>query len=302
MSHNVLPCQAVLRMTSEKDHSEAPDLELWDAQFEVFKTMTPPFRPHASEVAIVQQLVDSQPARAGESGLQVLILGLTPEYIGLNWPAGSRVIVVDRSSHVAEAWWPGDIAGHRELIKDDWLDMSFERASFDLILGDGVFNFMPYPKGLRNFAAILAPLLRPGGRMSIRAFMQADPRENTEVLIREYHATEAIDYYCFRYRLATSIQDSAEAGIYASKDTVDGILLDAKVDLQEFYRKSGHTPPAVAPLTKVSSDNNYRVHYPTQQQFLDSISGSFSQVEVRLGNYALAHRTPIFIASPDSDA
>lgn len=288
-------------MTNQETPAEAPDLELWDAQFELFKTMTPPFRPHGSEAAIMQDVVAEQSKRAGGSGLQTLILGLTPEYVGLEWPAGSRVVVADRSSHVAEQWWPGDVPGSRELVEADWLDMPFDAGSFDLILGDGVFNFMPYPGGFRNLAGALSPLLRPGGRLAVRIFNQANPPEQPASLIEEYHRSDSIDYYGFRFRLATSAQERPERGISANKDTVDACLLELGVDLEEFYEKSGHTPPRVGPLSSQTKDS-YRVSYPTDDQFRVILEGQFEQISIRTGDHALARRTPIFVASARSDA
>lgn len=273
-----------------------PDLGLWDAQFEVFKTMTPPLRPHESEVAIMQQLVGEQAANVGRRRFDALVLGLTPEYVGLQWPAEGKVTVVDRSRHVVQEWWPGDVPGRREIVVADWLDMPFGPGEFDLILGDGVFNFMPYPSGFQSFAAVLSRFLRRGGRMAIRVFVQPDPAEQPGDLLEEYRRSETIDYFGFRFRLAQSIQESPELGLYLNKDTVDAYLVGQGVDLRELYDKSGHTPPNVPPLPGATADQ-FRVSYPTEKQFYQQIDPHFDARQTLRGTHPLAGRTPMVVAS-----
>lgn len=271
------------------------DLDLWDAQFEVFKTMTPPLRPHESEVAIMQRLLEGQAAKVGRRRFDALLLGLTPEYVGLQWPAESRVAVVDRSRHVVEAWWPGDVPGRREIILADWLDMPFGQAEFDLILGDGVFNFMPYPAGFQQFAAVLSQFLRPGGRLAVRVFVQPETAEQPADLLEEYRRSERIDYFGFRFRLAQSIQERPEEGLFLNKETLDNYLIGRGIDLQELYEKSGHTPPGLPPLPNQTADS-FRVSYPTEKQFCEQIGGSLEIRGRHFGAHPLARRTPIFAA------
>jgi SAM-dependent methyltransferase len=283
-------------MEKRRDPASEADIGLWDAQFEVFKTMTPPLRPHASEVEIMQALVDSAKQTDSDQALQALILGLTPEFVGLNWPQGSRVVVADRSSHVAREWWPGDIPGQRELVLAEWLDLPFDAEEFHLIFGDGVFNFMPYPNGFKEFSSKLSRLLKPRGKLAIRVFIQPNPPENPKQLLEEYYQSETIDYFGFRFRLAQSIQESVEKGLFLNKDTVDAWLTEHGVDLNEMYQKSGHTPPRVAPLPKETRDT-FRVSYPTLRQFEEPFEAHLDIGQTLYGDHALASRTPIFIAA-----
>lgn len=281
------------------DQQPASSLDLWDAQLEIFKSMTPPLRPHKSEVAIVQQVVTARSEACIEKPLQALILGLTPEFVGLEWPREGRVVLVDHSPHVIGEFWPGDLPGRREAVVADWLDMPFQPAEFDLIIGDGVFNFMSYPDGYRAFAAALSRLLRPAGLMCVRIFNQAVPKEERARLAEEYQRSERIDHFGFRYRLATSLQERPEAGIHVSKDAVDRYLVDLGITLAEFYEKSGYVAPSVPPLPDDTGDS-FRVSYPTDRQFVDQIGGFFEVRERLHGDYPLAHRTPIFVASVKS--
>jgi len=270
---------------------------LWDAQFEVFKTMTPPLRPHISEIEIMQGLVNSLKESGDGCPPQALILGLTPEYLGLDWPEESRVVVVDRSRHVAQEWWPGDIPGRRELVMSDWLEMPFDDREFDLILGDGVFNFMTYPIGFKTFSMDLSRLLRPGGLLGVRVFALPDPPEDPEELVAEFYRSDEIDYFGYRFRIAQSIQETPEQGLFLNKDTVDTWLSENGVDLNQLYEKSGHTPPKVAPLPQETVDT-FRVSYPTEAQFEGLLGAHFIIRQKLYGNHRQAERTPIYTAAP----
>lgn len=198
--------------------------------------MGPPLRPHPSEIQVLEHLAADLAGLNPSQPLHVLLLGVTEEIVHLAWPESTMLTAVDRSSHMIQQFWPGDQPGKRQVIQADWFDLPFEPATFDLIIGDGVFNFMTYPEGYQRFAAILAALVKPTGKVSIRLFSQCDPQEHPQAILADYQRRARVNYHAFRLRIATSLQEDVHQGIGVTKESLDRYLVSQGIALNELYK------------------------------------------------------------------
>ncbi len=270
--------------------------ETWDIHVELFKQMKPPMRPEASEILLLKEIAATMVEVHQIPNLQVLLLGVTPEIVHLTWPIGTMLTAVDRSEIMIHHFWPGDVPKVRKMVRADWFEMPFAEGAFHLIIGDGVFNFMSYPDGYLKLSQILSSLLSEDGQLCIRIFNQLDHKESPKEVLQYLHEHEHVDYFEFRFRLATSLQESVEEGIYVTKETLDQYLVDHGVEMSSLYHKSGYTPPAIPPIPGAPS-SNYRITYPTDEQYLTQVSQYFNEAKKLNGSHNLAYRTPIFVLS-----
>ena len=268
---------------------------MWKSQVELLKGMTPPLRPHFSEVALVCEVVAELAKTIGGSDFRVLLLGLTQEIVQMGWPSKTRLTAVDRSEAMIRQFWPGDIPGERTLVNSDWRDMPFEKPSFHLIVGDGVLNFQPFPGGFRAFLDDLLPYLHPGGQLCARVFTQLEAPETTASLMDEFRRSDKVNYYEFRYRYATSLQETAGDGFDGTKETLDRSFESFGIPLSALYSKSGFTPPDVPALKPGDPDECHRVYYPTEAEFMQACPPGFRLLRKLTGSHNLASRTPIFV-------
>ena len=275
------------------------DPTFWNTQVELIKAMGPPVRPHASEILIMQSLLrDRMAARPAGGRIRVLVLGVTPEIVGMDWPHGTELTAVDQSESMIAAFWPGDIPGQRTLVRADWLHMPFEPGSFHFVLGDNVFNALDYPQGFRNLAERLGAVTRPEGLLIVRVLCQAEPIEHGRDIVAEYRAGQLTDYHQFRFRMMTADQASVEEGLFTSKEAIDKSMEAHGLDMAEVYETTGYRlprPPAAGPAPPMKP---YKVSYPTPDEFLAAVSHRFELVDTRHGGHALAHRTPVFALEP----
>jgi hypothetical protein len=67
----------------------------WPGVARFWPLLGPPLRPAEEDLALLREAV----ARygPGERALRILILGVTPEFVDLPWPAGSRVEALDKT-------------------------------------------------------------------------------------------------------------------------------------------------------------------------------------------------------------
>lgn len=267
----------------------------WNTQVELIKAMGPPARPHHSDIACMRAMAWQRIAGWPASGrLGVLVLGVTPEIVGLDWPNGTEITAVDRSEGMIEAFWPGDVPQQRRLVRGDWMSMPFEPDAFDFVLGDNVFNALDYPQRYRELAEVVGRILRPQGLFIVRVLCQAEPREDGYDIVEAYRAGQLTDYHQFRFRMMTASQPSAEEGLYTSKESIDRTMEEHGVTMAEVYEKTGYRPPKPPPSVETAPMAPYKVTYPTADEFRRQVAHRFAIVDTRNGDHPLAHRTPVF--------
>ena len=276
------------------------DPTFWNTQVELIKAMGPPVRPHRSEIACMRNLLlDRLAGRPASGAVKALVLGITPEIVGMDWPPGTELTAVDQSDSMIAAFWPGDIAGQRRLVRANWLDMPFEPHHFHFVLGDNVFNMLDYPQGFQRLADRLGDITQPEGLVIVRVLCQAEPREDCDEIVAEYHAGQLTDYQQFRFRMMTACQASVEEGLFTSKEAIDKTMEEHGLRMAEVYEKTGYRPPRPPPSAgPAPAMAPYKVSYPTPDEFLAAVSNRFRVVDSRHGGHPLAHRTPVFALEP----
>ena len=133
-----------------------------------------PLRPAADDTAVVQRTIDGLDANA-----RAIVLGLTPETIGCNWPAGVKLYAVDHSEHMIRTLWPpAKGPADAEVVLANWAAMPIESGSVDLVAGDGCYMLLNHPEGYRRFTSEVRRVLTRSGRFVIRVFMRPDRAES----------------------------------------------------------------------------------------------------------------------------
>jgi Methyltransferase domain len=272
----------------------------WNTQVASIKAMGPPARPHRSDIACMRTMLLERIASWPVAGrIKVLVLGVTEEIVGMDWPRGTDITAVDRSEGMIEAFWPGDIAGQRRLVRADWMALPFEPGTFHFVLGDNVFNALDYPQGYRDLADALDKIIRPEGLCIVRVLCQAQPKENIREIVASYDAGEITEFYGFRFRVQSASQASVTEGLYTSKEAIDRTMEEHGLRMIDVYEKTGFQPPRPPPSLAQPSKpmapmSPYKVTFPTPEEFLQAIAHRFGVVDVRHGDHPLAHRTPVF--------
>lgn len=277
-------------MNQEKDY--------WNYALEVFKHLGSPLRPEPGEIAFMQQQVrqwtDTHP---GRRRIRALVLGVTAEIVAMAWPDAVEVIAVDESPSMINAFWPGDIPGSRTLVRGNWFDFPAAAASFDLVLGDGVFNIPEFPSGYVKLAQRMRGLLKPDGLMIVRVFTQLDTKENPGDIVAEIRSSAHFDYWPMRYRFITSLQASVEAGIYAGTLPTDRAFEQYGIGADEFTAKTDHKRIPL-PVIPPEGMEGLLINFPTASQFVETLAGLFRVAEVGHGDHPLAQRCPVYCVAP----
>lgn len=272
--------------------------DYWNYALEVFRHLGSPLRPEPAEISFMQREVRQWlDAHAGQRKTRALVLGVTEEIVGMEWPESVEVTAVDESASMIDAFWPGDIPGRRTLIRGNWFDFPAATSSFDLVVGDGVFNIPEFPHGYAQLAQRMHSLLKPDGLMIVRVFTQLDEKEKPEDIIAEIKSSERYDYWPMRYRFITSLQASAEAGIYSGTLPTDRALERYGVGADEFTAKTDHKRIPL-PVLPPDGMDGLLINFPTCKQFVEALSAHFGVKRIGYGDHELASRCPVYCLSP----
>jgi SAM-dependent methyltransferase len=272
--------------------------DYWNYALEVFKHLGSPLRPEPTEISFMQQQVRHWvAAHPGRRPSAALVLGVTEEIVAMQWPDAVAVTAVDESASMIGAFWPGDIPGRRKLIRGNWFDFPAEAQSFDLILGDGVFNIPDFPLGYAKLAQRIHSLLRPEGVMIVRVFTQLENKETPEDIIAEIKSTAHFDYWSMRYRFITSLQTSVQTGIYSGTLPTNRALEKYGVSADEFIARTNHKPIPMPDLPPEGMEG-LQINFPTENQFAETLAALFQVTQVGYGQHPLARRCPIYCLTP----
>nr|HEX4313443.1 class I SAM-dependent methyltransferase [Kofleriaceae bacterium] len=181
-------------------------MDHWSEVVKQWRLLGPPLRPCAADVAIVAARV------AGAR--RALVLGVTPELVGLPWPHRAGVIASDRSPAMVHVLHPAPGA-----IVADWRALPIASGALDLAVGDGVLTTLPYPAGYRALARELQRVLAPGGRAIVRVFAAPERRDDVAAI-----EPRGDGFHALKWRLAMALGETV--GVAAIRDAFDARFPD----------------------------------------------------------------------------
>jgi SAM-dependent methyltransferase len=247
-----------------------------------------PLRPSPDDTAVVQRAAD-----ALATGSRVVVLGLTPEIVGCDWPEEVALSAVDHSPAMMRQLWPPakGPAGARSILAD-WCEIPIASASIDLVVGDGCYVLMPHPDGYAKLTREVRRLLGSSGRFVIRVFVRPDQSESVEDITRDFARGAIGSVHALKLRLWGALHGAGG----------EGTRLD---DVWRAWKSMPAVPPALAGRRGWSDDEivgieayrglEGRYFVPTLAEFRRLLAPTFREVECIFGKYESADRCPTLV-------
>lgn len=186
----------------------------WDA-FSTRWQVDPPQAPDDADLAWFQREAE----RAAPGPGPFLVLGATPQFARVPWPAGAWPVATDFSRGMLARVWPRPGAeGPVGAVRCDWRDLAWRAGSTALAVGDGCFGVLP---GLGDVEAVcreVVRVLRPGGRCLMRCFVRDPGGPGLEDLFAALRNGEVRRIGWFRWQVAMALQ--AEGVFPVDRDRV----------------------------------------------------------------------------------
>ena len=231
--------------------------------------------------------------------VRALVLGVTPEYARLDWPAGTDLLAVDRSEVMLRAVWPGFPAPGQGALHADWVEAELPPGSRDLVLGDGCFTLLPFPEGHRALLRKVSGMLSPDGRFALRAFVPPAVPETPAAVYEAALAEQIRGFHAFKLRLLLAHQRDPRQGVPVQRvwrSWVDGGPGPEALEALGWPRAQIDTFASYARSTAVHT-------FPD----LDAIRAlaaaeGFREVDCTTGTYELAACCPTMVLAPRGGA
>jgi hypothetical protein len=260
--------------------------KLWAHQW---RLLGPPFRPSPEDLDIVRLSIKECSDRLSGEGLAALILGVTPEFAKLPWPAGTSLTALDQNPEMIRCVWPGSTALSERVFCGDWLEPPLSPRSFDIVIGDGVLSMLPFPEGYRRLAASVASLARPGATWNLRLFVRPDSPDPPEAVIDDLLANRIGSLHAFRLRLGMAMH---------GEDDSDGVCL---ADVWRYWEAAGVEtarlvergwPIEVIRIIDVYRDSPSIYSFPRLEAAVAVIAEFAAVAQISRATYELGERCP----------
>lgn len=268
-------------------NNDHPVAGQWPGVARVWPLLGPPLRPSGEDVALLRAAL----ARygPGKHALRVLILGVTPEFADLPWPAGSRVEALDKTPEMIRYVWPGDSAlAHL----GDWLRMPWDSPTFDVVLCDGGLQLLPYPQGLQTLAQELRRVLKPGGLCLFRLFAPAAVTRSPADVVRALLDGKIADLNELKLQILLAMQPEPSRGVML--DAVWQYLHQHLGDWETLALRLGWDLPHLRAIDAYRGSSAVYHFFPVEQlrEFFSPAKG-FEFLEVATGSYPMALHCPV---------
>jgi len=272
-----------------------PPLPHWgDAAFH-WHHYGPPLRPSPADVRAMEELVRHAYGERRPPGVNALLLGVTPEIAAMAWPAGTRLLAVDKSRPMIERVWPGDVALERNALCADWFEFAGGADRFDVVIGDGVFAPLDYPRQYRALAARARDWMARDGLLVARLFQQPARQETPAAVFADLLANRIASFHSFKLRLAMALQTSAEAGVRMG-DAFDA-WKNARVDRGALGAMTGWTPEVIETIRPWEGKDS-RLSFPNAGEMERVMSEHFDRQDERRLPVELGERCPVVSYRP----
>jgi predicted dehydrogenase len=269
-------CSLIEQMTEKK--------QFWQAVPKQWKHFGPPLRPCRQDIEIMESAVARWMAATGADGCNALLCGVTPEIASMAWPDSTRLWAVEKSRAMIDEVWP-EISEGKQALQADWRTLPFQDDSFDIVIGDGCFTSLAYPRVQAQFLDVLRRVLRPDGWLIMRFFVQQERPESPAAVFGDLDRIGS--FHVLKWRLAMALQKSAR----------DGVVVN---DIWEAWRTAGVTtpwPPAAVGTIDTYRGSNHVLTFTSLEQIRALMSPSFREISYTEPSYELGDRCPILVYS-----
>lgn len=221
----------------------------------------------------------------------VVVFGVTPEIIGLDWPGNVELLAVDANPAVVDAAWVPSEKVRSQVIVSAWDSMPIEPGSIDLIVGDCSFNALPDEGQYAAVAGECARVLRAGGQAILRFFASSYPCKTPREAIVDAQACPDGRLSNFRLDLAMAI--SGAHGFVTSRE-IKRVFYDLVPDRAAFAARAG---AAVAEVERVidmpaARFPDMRLNYFTTEQIARLVAPGLTIDAVQYPSYLMGHACP----------
>lgn len=269
--------------------SSEPHRSHWIEHAATWDHFGPPLRPHPLDMARVQALCA---ARCGDAP-RALLLGVTPEYALLPWPAATRFTAVDKCADMIAKVWPAKrVSTAFRAVEGLWTDLPMPDQSVDVAMGDGISTVLPHWSLMDKILGELHRVCAPGSTVILRLFVQPDAPDSLELLMDDLEVGRIQGFHAFKLRLLMLLQRDLASGVQPRQawETWQALRRQHATSIE-----ARRWPVPVTDTIKAYASSTDTYWFPKVGEALQAFERHFAPREIHYSEVELGSRCPIFV-------
>lgn len=251
----------------------------------------PPWNPSADDGALM--LAMTMPADAS-APRRVLVLGVTPQIMQLDWPRGTDLLAVDSNlGTIGSVWLPHPTLPSHAVCAW-WHDMPISDGAVGAVVGDGSLNALPSLEAYKRVFTEVRRVLARDGVLVLRCFLRPDQAEDAGAVVAMARKGAFPTTGAFHLRFAFALTDATgSVGLMEIRDRFNALVPDR----DELAHAAGW-PRSDIDRVDLDKDSHVRLTFPTEGQWRDACGPLFTIERMARGTYTQAEYCPTLLFRP----
>ena len=250
-----------------------------------------PLRPTEPDLKLYREALAAALPSERLARARVLLLGVTPELLGLPWGADATLLAVDNSMGMLQSVWQhGLFRGARaDAVSADWRALPLATGSCDLVLGDGALNVFAQQRDWKVCVQELHRVLRPGGCALLRLYCEPGEPESPDQVMADASRAAGRNFHAFKWRLVSAVLADSDT---ACLGDVWDCWARAFPDPQTAAKATGASAAAISTLAAYrGAGTRYTVFAP--DAITRILAPQFEMLQANCPGYELGERFPV---------
>lgn len=223
---------------------------------------------------------------------RIVVLGVTPEVVGLNWPDQVSILAFDQSEDMIRMVWSPNPHCTSSVTKAHWESMPLKDVSTQAIVGDASLNALPrldaYPDVLREMYRVL----EPGGLVALRCFVRPDNVEPLDTIREDVFSRKVGCMSALKWRLAMALAEPDTASVTLS--SVYSAFAKLFPSREAFATATGWASEEIGTMDPYC-DSPTCLNFPTLAQFHAAFAPWFDVTDMFYSSYELGEQCPTLV-------
>ena len=266
---------------------------VWQQHSSQWALVGAPLRPSPIDAALLRGAVLAH--HHNVQALEVCVLGVTPEVVGLDWPRGSTIRAFDHSAAMVEKVWRPHPTLASEVCLADWSELPVANGSVDVFAGDNSLGALPTFSKIEDVLRELHRALKPTGLLCLRCFIAPEVPETLEAIQEDVSRGRVGSFHALKWRLAMALCSEADHNVVVHRivECFDSLFPD-----RQLLSRLHGWPVAVINTIDAYRNNDVLYTFFTLKALERVAAPWFNIQAMEYADYELAERCPTVTLVP----